>query len=187
MTELPDYVSRQPPSDTPLEEYDYHDRRAEICDLWIQQGGPGALVQTRLADRYDVADSTITRDKKRIRESLAAHTGEDFKATATIVYEYFRREMRQADDWRAKKALADKTLDFGRWFMETGDIHREPDRIEGDFRHRSSEVQYRVVREEPAALPTDDADGVDFEALGFAEGPAGVDVDAVDELEGRDE
>jgi len=78
-------------------------------------------------------------------------------------------------------------MDWNEWLQDIGEQHREPDRLEADVHQRSSEVQYRVVREESAELPTDDGDGVDFEALGFAEGPAGVDVDAVDNLEGPDE
>lgn len=188
MTEdLPDYSTVEPPADKPPEEYNHHERRGEILRLAIRAGSPTALTQAQLAKRYDVHPSTISRDMDRLRESIAGHLGTDAKFTTRTLYQHVVEELLEADDWRATKAAWDVAMEWNEWLGELGEQHREPDRIEAFSRH-SREVQYRVVREEPADLPTDDADGVDYAALGFTAAPGGeVDVEAVEEVPADDE
>ena len=185
MTEnLPNYAAMDSPDGKPADECSTHERRAEILRLIREAGSPFAITQARLAERYDVHESTISRDMDRLRESVDEHLGNDAKLLTRTLLEKTVSELHAEGEW---KQAWDVVMDWNDWLADLGEQHREPDRVEADVRQRTSEVQYRVVREEPAALPTDDEDGVDFEALGFAEGPAGVDVDAVDELEGPDE
>jgi hypothetical protein len=189
MTEnLPNYDAVEVPDGTPRAEYGTHERRAEVWRAIKAAGSPARVNKAALARRYDVNRSTIYRDFERLREWADESLGEDAKLTTRAVFESVVDELLDADDWRASAKAFDIVMEWDDWLADLGEQHREPDRVEGDFRHRSSEVQYRIVREGTPELPTDDEDGgVDFEALGFAEGPAGVDVDAVDELEGPDE
>ena len=185
---LPNYDTIEPPNNTPRSEYGTHEQRAEVWGAIKAAGSPARVNKARLAREYDVARKTIYRDFERLREWCDNSLGEDAKLISRAVFETVVDELLEADDWRAKKAALDAVMDWNDWLADLGEQHREPDRVEGDFRHRSSEVQYRIVREGTPELPTDDEDGgVDFEALGFAEGPAGVNVDAVDEVEGPDE
>jgi len=189
MTEnLPNYDAIEPPEGTPKAEYTTHERRADVWRSIKSAGSPTRVNKADLARRYDVNRSTIYRDLDRLREWAADSLGEDATLTSRAVFETVVEELLDADDWRAKKAALDAVMDWNEWLQDIGEQHREPDRVEADVRQRTSEVQYRVVREESADLPADpDTGGVDFEALGFAEGPAGVDVEAVEDLEGSDE
>jgi len=183
MTEnLPDYWDIEPPADTPPEDYSTHERRAEVLRLVIEAGSPYAINQSRLADRYGVHRSTISRDMDRLRETVDDHLGRDAKLTTKAVFEAAVEELLAEDDWRAKKAALDAVMDWNEWLADIGEQDREPDRVEADIRTRNQTVEYQVVRGGEPDLPTDDDNRVDFEALGFADGPVGVDVEAVDDL-----
>lgn len=189
MTEnLPDYATIELPDGTPRAEYTTHERRAEVWRAIKAAGSPARVNKAQLARRYDVSRDTIYRDLERLREWAGDSLGEDAKLTTRAVFEHVVDELLTDEDWRAKKAAFDVVMEWNEWLGDLGEQHREPDRAELDVRQRTSEVQYRVVREEPAELPTDEeSGGVDFEAIGFAEGPAGVDVEAAADLEGDDE
>ena len=191
--DIPDYSAVEPPDGKAPETYSYHERRGEIFDVIVAAGSPTAVTQARLAERYDVAESTISNDMDRLRESVSDHLGTSAKLTTRTVFEKVVDELLEADDWRAKKAAFDTVMEWNEWLQDVGEQHREPDRVEADVRERSTEVQYRVVRGETAdavagdnttggGLDTDD--GPDYEALGFTEAPADVAVESVDDTEG---
>ena len=178
---LPDYSTVEPPADTAPEEYSTHERRAALLRRIREVGSPFAISQTDQADRFGVHESTISRDMDRLRESVSESLGDDAKLTTRVLFESVTEELLAADDWKAKKAAFDVVMDWNEWLADLGEQHREADKIEADVRSRSSEVQYRIVRGDDADpdLPTTDSGTPDFEALGFAEGPSGVEVDAV--------
>lgn len=182
MTEnLPDYWNIEPPADTPPEDYSTHERRAEVLRLVIEAGSPYAINQSRLADRYGVHRSTLSRDMDRLRETVDDHLGRDAKLTTKAVFETAVDELLAADDWKSTKAAFDAVIEWNRWLADIGEQDREPDRVEADVRARAENVTYQVVREGEPDLPAADDGGVDFEAIGFTEGPVGVDVEAVDD------
>ena len=185
---LPDYSAIEPPADTVPEKYSTHERRAALLRRIQEVGSPFAITQAREADRFGVHESTISRDMDRLRESVGEHLGDDAKLTTRVLFESITEELLDADDWRAKKAAFDMAMDFNQWLADLGEQHREPDRLEADVRSQNSEVQYRIVRDgDDADLPTADDGGTDFEALGFAEGPTGIDVKPVADAGGNDE
>jgi hypothetical protein len=180
---LPNYDAIEPPEEKPREEYGTHERRAEVWRAIKSAGSPARLNKAALARRYDVARKTVYRDFERLREWADDTLADDAKLTSQAVFQKVVDELLGAEDWRAKKAAFDAVMDWNEWLAALGEQHREPDRVEADVQTRGADVQYQIVREEPD-LPTDDAGGVDFEALGFAEGPSGVDVEAVEDLGG---
>jgi len=191
MTEnLPDYDAIEVPDDTPRAEYSTHERRAEVWRAIKAAGSPSRVNKAALARRYDVNRSTIYRDFERLREWASDSLGDDAELTARAIFERAVDELLEADDWRATEAAFDKMMDWNEWLQSIGEQHREPDRVEADVNQRRSEVQYRIVREEPADLPagSEAGDGVDYEKIGFTAGPSGeVDVEAVEEVAGSDE
>jgi len=177
---LPDYTSIEPPDGTPIEEYTTHERRAEILQLVERAGSPFGITQARLAERYGVHASTISRDMDRLRESVDEHLGRDAKLTTRALYANVVRDLLDADDWRAKKAAWEVVRDWNDWLADLGEQHREPRQSEVDIDVRREELAYTIVREGDDALPTtDDGDEtrVDYEALGFSSAPADVDVE----------
>lgn len=190
MTEnLPNYAAMEPPDETPVDEYTTHERRAEILQLIREAGSPFAITQARLAERYDVHESTISRDMTRLRESIDDHLGNDAKLLTRTLLEKTVRELHREGEW---KAAWDVVMDWNDWLADVGEQHREPDRVEADVRSRATEVQYRVVRGDPDAdavaeegdeLATAE-DSPDYDGLGFTAAPGGeVDVEAVEEVE----
>lgn len=177
---LPDYTSVKPPDGTPPEDLTTHERRAEILRLVERAGSPFAITQARLAERYDVHESTISRDMDRLRESVDEHLGRDAKLTTRSLYGKVVRELLEADDWRAKKAAFDVVMDWNDWLADIGEQHREPRQSEVDVDVRREELAYTVVREGEVSLPTagDEDDSVDYEAIGFTNAPVSVDVDS---------
>jgi len=183
---LPNYDTIEPPEEKPKADYGTHERRAEVWRAIRAAGSPAQVNKAALAREYDVDRSTIYRDFDRLREWVDDTLGADAKLTTRALFEKVVGDLVDTDDWRAKKAALDAVMDWNEWLADLGEQHREPDRVEADVRQRTAEVQYQVVREQPDDLPTDDAGAVDFEALGFAEGPAGVDVEAVEDLGGTE-
>jgi len=182
---LPNYAAMEPPDETPIKEYSTHERRAEILQRIKEAGSPFGITQARLAERYGVHESTISRDMDRLRESIDDHLGNDAKLLTRTLLEKTVRELQAEGEW---KAAWDVVMDWNDWLADLGEQHREPDRVEADVRQRTSEVQYRVVREEPDDVPVSEEDGgVDHAALGFTAAPGGeVDVEAVDTIDDQE-
>ena len=190
MTEnLPDYSTIEPPEGKRSEEYTHHERRADLLREIVDAGSPFAINQSELAEDYGVDRSTVCRDMKRIRESVDDALGADAKLTARAVFERALEDFHEADDWRASRAAFEAAMDWQQWLADLGEQHREPNRSEVDVRSRNLDVSYQVVREgEDDPLPTTEADDgtgeqVDYEALGFTNGPVGVEVTPEDEVD----
>jgi len=186
MTEnLPDYDAIEVPDETPREDLDTHERRAEVWRLAKRAGSPTRLNKARLAREYDVARSTIYRDFERLREWAADSLGEDAKLTTRAVFEGVLEDLLDAEDWRAKKAALDAVMEWNEWLADLGEQHREPDKsdLDVEMEARTAEVAYTVVGEGSAEdPPTDDEGGVDYDDLGFTKAPADIDVNAVEEV-----
>jgi len=84
--EQTNYRAVNVPEDTEPEDYSYTERRAEILQLIEEAGHPDAINQSRLADRYDVARSTVNRDFNRVREYYRDHLGDHRHAISASVY-----------------------------------------------------------------------------------------------------
>lgn len=178
MSDLPDYSGVTPPEEKEPVEYDHHERRGEIFDLIASRGDPSAVKQSQLAERYEVAESTISRDMDRIRESTSQHLGTSAKLTTRTLGQKVIRELLAADDWRATKAAWDVHTDRLEVLFDLGELAREPDRaeVDVDVDARTTEVSYTVVRDEPE-LPADGDGKVDYEDLGFSQAPASIEVE----------
>lgn len=177
---LPNYAAMEPPDDKPVEEYTTHERRAEILQLLKRAGSPFAIKQVRLADRFDVHESTISRDMDRLRESIDDTLGQDAKMTTRVLLEKTVRELQDDGEW---KQAWDVMMDWNEWLADLGEQYREPRKSElgVDVSSRHAEVSYQVVREgdeEPLpTVETAEGESVDHDALGFTSAPATIEID----------
>ena len=187
MTEKePDYTNIDPPDGKPPKDFTAHERRADILQTIIELGEPSAVNQRELAERYDVHESTVSRDMDRLRESITEHLGTDAKFTTRTLYQHVVRELLAEDDWRATKAAWDVAQEWNEWLADIGEQHREPERseLDVDMRSRNVDVAYEVVRDgEGDPLPKTEGGHVDHEALGFTSGPEGVEVETSEEID----
>ena len=181
---LPDYTALEPPEETPPEEYSTHERRAEILQAIIEAGTPSAVNQRKLADRYEVHESTVSRDMDRLSESIETHLGANAKLTTRALFERTVRELQSEDEW---KQAWDVAMDWNQWLADVGEQHREPQKsaVDVEMRSRNIDVAYEVVRDgEEKPLPKTEEGEIDHDALGFSSGPAEVEVETTD---GNDE
>lgn len=185
MTEnQPDYSRIKPPDGKSPEEYTTHERRGDILQAIVESGEPSAVNQRELAEKYEVHESTVSRDMDRLRESITEHLGTDAKFTTRTLYQHVVQELLAEDDWRATKAAWDVVQEWNDFLVSIGEQHREPQRSKLDVDMRSREVAYEVVRDgEGEPLPTTEAGDVDHEELGFTTGPAGIEVETTGEID----
>lgn len=182
--EPPDYTRVEPPEEKPLEEYTSHERRGAILEEIVATGDPSAVNQRRLASKFGVHESTISRDMDRLRESITEHLGTDARFTTRTVWQHVVRELLAEDDWRATKAAWDVVQEWNDWLQSQGIQHREPQRSELDVEMRSRNVAYEVIRDDEGdPLPTTEMGDVDHEELGFTSGPEGVEVEPTEEID----
>jgi len=182
--EPPDYTRVEPPEEKPPEEYTTHERRGAILQEIIEAGDPSAVNQRRLASKFGVHESTLSRDMDRLRESITEHLGTDAKFTTRTLFQHVVRELLSEDDWRATKAAWDVAHEWNDFLASIGEQHREPQRSELDVEMRSRNVAYEVIRDDEGdPLPTTEAGEVDHEELGFTSGPEGIEVETTGEID----
>ena len=179
--EWPNYATLEPPADTPEAEYDCHARRAAIFDVIVAAGSPQRINQRALADRFDVAPSTISNDMDRLAEAVDQHLADDVALTGRALFDHVTRELLHADDWEATREAFDVFLEWSEFLADRGEIERAPDRAAVDVRQRSADDAYVVVDSSDLELADggdgagDDPDVID-DAAGFTETPAAIDV-----------
>jgi len=128
MSDAPtDYRAVEIPEDTPPEEYSYTVRRAEILQLTEEAGHPDAVNQARLADRYGVARSTVSRDFDRIREYYREHIGDHRHAISAAVYRKSIKEYSERGEYEKAVKVMESWND---WLREEGVRDVEPDGLE---------------------------------------------------------
>lgn len=122
------YVDVDTPSEKPPTEYNHVERRAEILRLILRAGHPDMRpTQERLAQRYGVAQSTISRDLDAIADEIAGALGEHDMRDAWVVVRSSIRELKeQGEHYRAAKLQ----LDWLDWLGRAGHIQLAPERHE---------------------------------------------------------
>ena len=114
-TDLPNYHAIDPPHDRSPESYDTDERRAEVLEFVLSAGGPTHVNQTELAGRYDVAQSTISRDIDVLGEAVSAHLDDHLKLATRALHDRLVTDLSEADDWRAQKAAWDVHMEYVAW------------------------------------------------------------------------
>ena len=114
-TDHPDYRAIEPPADTPPEEWHWRERRAELLDYITQAGGPENITQSRLADRYGVDQSTISRDIDRLGEYVGDTLGDDVHLSLYALRGRVVAELLAEDDWRATAKAWEIALEHADW------------------------------------------------------------------------
>jgi hypothetical protein len=113
-----------PDSDTKQRsEWHYTQRRAELLQLIREAGHPGELNQTELAERYGVSQQQISKDFKRIGESIRQSLDDDRRAlnVDSVLQRSIRGLLENGDYYKA----AQLALEWDSWIddcaMRTGD------------------------------------------------------------------
>lgn len=124
---MADYDAYTVPEDTPPGAYNHHARRAEILQLMREAGHPSHLNQNRLAERYDVNQSTISRDFSRLREYIKENLGTH---RHTITDSVYRKSVKEYMDRGEFDKAIDALESWNEWLREEGVRETEPEKRE---------------------------------------------------------
>lgn len=126
MAQHTDYAQVDVPDEKHPTEYHYTERRSEILQIVLRAGGPAAVNQSTLADRYDVDRSTISRDLDRLSESIADQLGSHIDLTVKAAFDRAVEELQEEGEYRE---AFDVALDWSEWLADRGHIAQKPDEL----------------------------------------------------------
>lgn len=116
-----DYGAVEIPDGRDPSEYHYTQRRAEILKLIKQKGHPGALRQSRLAERYDVSPSQISRDMDRLADHVAEAVG-DREQRALLVDSVIQHSIEELLEDGEYRAAVKSALEYAEWAQAHTDL-----------------------------------------------------------------
>jgi len=150
---MTDYAAYEVSDDKPPEEYNHNERRAELLQLMREAGHPDSLNQYRLADRYDVSQSTVSRDLKRLREYVADHLGDRRHTIADTVYRKAIKEYAERGDFQDAMDALER---WNEWLRQEGVRETEPEAAE--IHHDTTEAYKDFVGAASDGLDADNDD-----------------------------
>lgn len=117
----PDYHTIEVPDEKSPTDYTYAQRRAEILQYICEHGSPYNLpAYEKLGQRYDVAEPTISKDMRRLREYVVDTLGDDVAFEVRMIYEKTVTELQDQGKW--KKAW-DVVMEFHEWLADAGYVN----------------------------------------------------------------
>lgn len=126
----PNYTAIEVPTDVPPSELHYTQRRAELLDIVMAAGHPGSISQGELAERYDVAQSTISRDLDRIDEYLRQNTASRRDLESHAVYRRAIQGLLRGEEYREAARVQKWYDEFRDSRINSLEFRRRLDRLE---------------------------------------------------------
>jgi hypothetical protein len=127
----PDYSAVDLP-DKPRTEWHYTHRRAELLQLVREAGHPDDLNQTELAERYGVTQQQISKDLRRLGDSIRERLTDPDRRLLTVEATVNRSIRGLLDEGEYRKA-AQTALEYDEWIherIEAAEFRERLDRIE---------------------------------------------------------
>lgn len=153
-TDGPNYRSIAVPQHKRPEDYDYLERRSEIYNLIREAGSPHAIApQKQLADYYDVAESTISKDMKRLKEFIMETEGEGVAFDTRVRFEKTVQELQKEGKW---KQAWDVTMEYNEWLADAGFISLEPKQVEMSIEENRATDGYEIITVDSEAADATD-------------------------------
>jgi hypothetical protein len=130
MAQQIDYSAVEVPEQKRPTAYHYTERRAEILEIVLRAGGPAAVNQASLAERYEVDRSTISRDLDRISDAITDRLGDHIDLTVKAAFDRAIEQLQEEGEYQEAFEIA---LDWSDWLAERGHVEREPDELAVDI------------------------------------------------------
>jgi DNA-binding Lrp family transcriptional regulator len=137
-----DYYHVDVPDQTPPDEYEWWERRAEILNLILERGSPHGITQNRLAERYDVSKSQISKDMDRLRGHVEKHLGRSAKMTTRALYAKTIEDLREQGEYREAFEVA---MEWNRWLQDLGKQETTPEKHEISGRVESEHTEKKML------------------------------------------
>lgn len=124
-SECPNYAAVEPDPEKHPSEYSTVERRADVLDHIVSRGSPSAISQSRLAERYEVVQSTISRDVDVLGEAVNEQVGDRLRLATKALHDKLIADLSEADDWRAKQAAWSVHMEYLEWTGVSGEVADE--------------------------------------------------------------
>lgn len=135
-----DYHAIEPDPAKHPSSYSTAERRADVLDHILSRGSPAAISQSRLAERYEVAQSTISRDVDVLGEAVSEQLGDRLRLATKALHDKVVADLREADDWRATQAAWSVHMEYVEWAGVSG-VADEDVAMRGEYEHELTETQ----------------------------------------------
>jgi hypothetical protein len=120
------YLVADIPDDLPPDQFNAHQRRADILQKMIDAGHPYGIKQSKLAKLYGVSQQIISRDVKEIQSYLSESLGDyAVSLTQTAFENIYNSFMRNDDKEKAWRVL----MDWNKWLENRGALKQTPKTI----------------------------------------------------------
>ena len=165
-----DYAAIEVPDDKDPSDFHWSERRAEILEIVIRNGSP-FINQSRLAERYDVNPSTISRDMDKIEDDVRGHLGRRASLMARSAMEDVINALDDAideGDWRAAETKFRVVMSWQDYLADRGAIERAPAKHEIDATVREAESGTEAYE----IIPDDEAEALTAETVATDGGDA---------------
>lgn len=126
----PDYSAIEAPTTKPQSEYTYTERRADLLQIVEDVGHPAAINQAELADRYDVDQSTISRDLDRLEEFIRERIGKRRDLEVETVFKRAITGLLEQEEYAKAARAAEKYDEFLDRRIETLEFRQRLGRLE---------------------------------------------------------
>ena len=121
----PDYESVQIPAKPPSE-YSYVQRRADLLSQIYDLGHPSMIHQGEAADRYDVSQSQISKDIKRLGEHVDQELGARRAIATDAVFQRAIQGLLEEGEYRD---AARTVKDWNEWVDEYKELSELQERL----------------------------------------------------------
>lgn len=170
----PNYAAIEPDPAKHPSEYSTVERRADVLDHIVSRGSPSAISQSRLAERYEVAQSTISRDVDVLGEAVSEQVGDRLRLATRALHDRLVADLSEADNDRASLVAAwEIHMDYLEWAGVSGSVEDDDGVMEpGEYDHELTDQQREHLgqlqdwargqipeRDDTVAVPVGDDDG----------------------------
>lgn len=146
------YYDLDIPEEKDPADYNYRERRAELLKLAIRAGHPDQISPTKMAKRYDVVKSTISKDMDRIAEEIHDNLNDDAEMVTSVVYRKSIRELMDRGDYLDAVEVLES---WNEWLFDVGEQQKTPEEI--DVNANASEAYLEMLKE-TGAVDDEDLD-----------------------------
>lgn len=149
MTGNHEYAEVDVPQSKHPTEFTFVERRAEIFRLFREASDPQSeLSQTELAERYDMAVSTIHDDFNEVKAYIRERVGEEEEVKTDLGFDRAVRNLEQQGEWM--KAARVRKMKW-EWLFDTGAKEKEPDKHEHE--HDATAAYIENLKQSTASMP----------------------------------
>ena len=134
-----DYRNVEIPEEKSREDFSYAQRRAEILDVMREVGHPARVRQGHLADRYDVDQSTISRDLTALAEYVDDTLGDRRTFVSQLVFDRAIRGLLEEEEWRK---AAQTAKDWNEWIDDHKVLEELQERMDA-YEEKQQRAKYR--------------------------------------------